>query len=464
MPLSSISRTRPAAALLTILFGFLAFAAMSNPRISSASSQRWQSLTNADDPHVLSPQVLGLFVNSVGDGPDANIGDGICDAGGGACTLRAAIQEANSVAGDDTISLAPFPPPSNIILSSALPAISDNVAISGPGGPSGFKINLFRNLAAGTPDFTIFTINSGKTVTISGVTIINGRASGATPNGAGIWNSGTLTLNSCRVAGNVASSLGGGIYNAGIAGGGVPATLTINDSDISNNGAEGGGGIANAAVNASSTVTINNSTIANNRSATLGGGGIHNSASSSTSLATLTINNSTLWGNANTATGSGAGGGGIYNAAASGNATSTMAINNSTISENRDEAAGSGGGIFHVSSGSGSIANLTIHNGTISDNEVTASGNGGGIYSASSSSVTNLLLRDTIVAGNGRAEITNDISGAVDPASSYNLIGTGGAGGLVNGVNSNQVGVANPLLGPLGNNGGATFTHALLDG
>ena len=42
------------------------------------------------------------------------------------------------------------------------------------------------------------------------------------------------------------------------------------------------------------------------------------------------------------------------------------------------------------------------------------------------------------------------------------MIGTGGSGGLVNGVNGNQVGVADPGLGPLADNGGPTQTIALL--
>ena len=45
-----------------------------------------------------------------------------------------------------------------------------------------------------------------------------------------------------------------------------------------------------------------------------------------------------------------------------------------------------------------------------------------------------------------------------------NLIGTGAAGGLANGVNGNLVGVTNPLLAPLGNYGGPTQTMALLPG
>lgn len=43
-----------------------------------------------------------FVVNSTGDAVDSNVGDGLCNAGG-ACTLRAAIQEANAVPGKDTI-------------------------------------------------------------------------------------------------------------------------------------------------------------------------------------------------------------------------------------------------------------------------------------------------------------------------------------------------------------------------
>ena len=52
------------------------------------------------------------------------------------------------------------------------------------------------------------------------------------------------------------------------------------------------------------------------------------------------------------------------------------------------------------------------------------------------------------------------------PPADNNLIGTGGFGGLVNGVKGNQVGVADPGLDPNGlqNNGGPTPTIALLDG
>src|ERR671926_346430 len=45
-------------------------------------------------------------VNSAGDGADANLADNVCNDGGGNCTLRAAIQQANATAGTDTINFS----------------------------------------------------------------------------------------------------------------------------------------------------------------------------------------------------------------------------------------------------------------------------------------------------------------------------------------------------------------------
>ena len=64
-------------------------------------------------------------VNNIGDGSDANPGDGVCEtaAGNGICTLRAAIEEANARTGadkiffDDSIGM--------VIPNSALPSIAD---------------------------------------------------------------------------------------------------------------------------------------------------------------------------------------------------------------------------------------------------------------------------------------------------------------------------------------------------
>ena len=117
----------------------------------------------------------------------------------------------------------------------------------------------------------------------------------------------------------------------------------------------------------------------------------------------------------------------------------------STLSGN---SATQGGGIYNDGT-----ATATITASTLSGNSAGVSG--GGLYIV----VGNVTARSTIIAGNASQDIDG---GLLDPASSSNLIGTGG--GLTDGVNGNLVGITDPLLGPLRDNGGPTWTMALLPG
>ncbi|MHB8644746.1 MAG: choice-of-anchor Q domain-containing protein [Thermomicrobiales bacterium] len=172
-------------------------------------------------------------------------------------------------------------------------------------------------------------------------------------------------------------------------------------------------------------------TIANG--ATTFGGGIYNHG-------TLTLENVTLRGNAASNFG-----GAIYS-----DTSGALTITNVTVSAN---SAHVGGGI--------AIANgaLTLTNTTISGNTARFS-QGGGIYIGAGTAT----LTNTIVAANVDTTTGNppdDINGTVVSGSKNNLIGPGGSGGLVNGTNSNLVGVANPLLGALGTYGSANGTETL---
>ena len=100
---------------------------------------------------VLSGCGPALTVNTTGDGSDVNPGDKSCDIGGGVCTLRAAIEEANAVAGVNKISFdIPAASDSGCIAStavctikptSALPATTDPVIIDGYTQP-GSSLNI----------------------------------------------------------------------------------------------------------------------------------------------------------------------------------------------------------------------------------------------------------------------------------------------------------------------------------
>src|SRR3954453_17360150 len=71
-----------------------------------------------------------IVVNSTLDGPDLLLADGVCDAGAGVCTLRAAIQQANFNLGADTINFNIVPSGVQTIApATALPDITDGVTI-----------------------------------------------------------------------------------------------------------------------------------------------------------------------------------------------------------------------------------------------------------------------------------------------------------------------------------------------
>ena len=128
-----------------------------------------------------------------------------------------------------------------------------------------------------------------------------------------------------------------------------------------------------------------------------------------------------------------------------------LTVFNSTIAYN---SAYTGGGIANNYA-------LTVVNSTIAYNTASASSGGGGL-----SGIGTVTLNNTIVAGNLSGTSADDIPNTLQVKSSaYNLIGTGGSGGLTNGVNGNQVDVANPELATdLTHNGGPTQTIALLKG
>lgn len=327
----------------------------------------------------------------------------------GAGSLRQALANAND---GDTIDFA-VTTPASITLTSGELLVNKSVTISGPGAG---QLSVDGNAAS-----RVFYIISCTTATISGLTITNGLATTAPSfsgfNGGGIYNDhSTLTVSNCTLSGNSANGDGGGIFNNGQSG---RATLTINNSTISGNftffgggDAQGGGLYNDASYSGTATLTINNSTLSDN-SAGLDGGGIENDGGAQGS-ATLTISNSTLTGNVSSFDG----GGGIRNYSEDGIAAVT--ITNSTLSGN---ASNYGGGI----SNHGGAATLTIGH-TI----LKAGASGGNMFN--SGTVTSL---------------------------GYNLSSDNGSGVLTG--PGDQINT-DPLLGPLQNNGGPTFTHQVLAG
>jgi hypothetical protein len=334
-----------------------------------------------------------------------------------------------------------------------------------------------------TEDGGAIAIQSGATVSVINCTLTGNSASNV---GGGIWNSGTLTLSNCHLSGNHASRLGGGIANEG--------ALTLTNSTLSSNSAsQDGGAIENVvdALDNPGTVTLTNSTISGNSA--LAGGGIWNRG-------TLTLSNCTLSGN------SAIDGGAIKNLGAltlgncnlSGNDASrlgggivnvggALTLTNSTLSSN--SASQDGGAIENDIDALDNPGTLTLTNSTLSGNS--ASNDGGAIFNFATLTLTNctlsgnstpghgggidnevkefeiagtLIMSNSVVAQNSAGSGGPDVQGRVNSLG-FNLIGDGdGSAGFP--AVGDRVGTASspidPRLGPLRDNGGPTFTMALL--
>jgi hypothetical protein len=172
---------------------------------------------------------------------------------------------------------------------------------------------------------------SGQSVTLDGtnslqVLNVNGGVNGV-----------NFTLNALTIAnGSESSGEGGGLVNEG-------GTVSISNSTFANNSATNGGN-GGGLVNDGGTVNISNSTFASN-SATYGGGGLYNTSGK------VSISNSTFANNSATF----AGGGGLAN-------FDTVNISNSTFANNSATSA-SGGGLAN-DSGTMSISNSIVANNT----------------------------------------------------------------------------------------------------
>jgi uncharacterized repeat protein (TIGR01451 family) len=293
----------------------------------------------------------------------------------------------------------------------------------------------------------VFDVLGNVTVTFSNLTIRNGDTGGS---GGGIRDlGGTVNLINCVVTSNQANEgQGGGIAVGSPTSAG--AVLNLTNSTVSQNtaGAAAGG----IAVFAGATAALTNSTVSGNGAA-VKAGGIFNAG-------TLTVTGSTLSGNTAGGPGGGQDGGGLVNSGG------TATLTNSTLSGN--VTGGSGGGVFNPG-GTVNLNFVTLTNNTAARTGFAGTpGHGGGVWTGTGAT---LNVRNSILAGNfdqGGAGAIPDVAGP-SASGGNNLVGirTGGTG-FTPGAGGDQAGSASapldPRLGPLQDNGGPTFTHALLPG
>jgi hypothetical protein len=353
--------------------------------------------------------VAGLVVPGVGysleipvyDGDDGtqDPNKGVCYSSSAKhCTLRAAIQLANTTNGPDIIRLH-----TNVTFSGTSGAfenlgkegdldITDDLTIEG--------IDSQREVSASGSNDRVFHIQNGATVTLKNLMITGGliNVTSSTnvpkdeiPGGGGILVQGdsTLTLESITLTNNdlIGSAsfilTGGGLYVDAL------ATVTIKNSLITNNDGPGGGGLTNLG-----HTEIRDTTISGNDASGSNGGGVRNmggylhignstidnnnahlgagiaSSDLGLNLGNVIISNSVITSNrANQF------GGGIHN-------EGPITLTNSTVSNNYSSY--DGGGIYNAA-----LGNMDIINSTISGNEGRS---GGGIFNSREISLTNVTI------------------------------------------------------------------------
>ncbi len=374
----------------------------------------------------------------------------LADSGSG--SLRQAILDANSNAGDDEIV---FQSGLNgtISLTSGQMMISETVEITGNGAAN--------SIIDAQGASRIFEISSGA-VSLTGLTFQNGQTTANnvnyadnTNNGGAIksLSSGTLTISGSTLSGN--ATLGGGAHGGAIFS--DTGAIVINESVLSGNRTTGDGAYGGALFCRSGEVTITRSTLSGNltEGASSDGGAIFIANGS------VSIKQSTL--SANSTTDVFADGGAVFAR------NNSVVLSQSTISGNSVQGNGSqGGAIF---SGYGTV---TVSQSTLTLNSSTQNA-GGGIFSNSGS----ISIRNSIVAGNTDNGTAPDVQRSLNVGDTLtvesSLIGRNNGTaftttGLINpDVNGNWIGgntpgtAVSPMLAALADNGSSTMTHALLE-
>lgn len=349
-----------------------------------------------------------FVVNSTADAVDAAI-NGVCASAGGACTLRAAIQEANVNSVSDTIELPAGTYTLTIPGNDGSAAMGD-LDIFNPVAIEGAGAGVTVIDAAGLDRvFEILFAPGTFLVTLDSITIRGGALTNA--GGAGILHSDdsallllSVTITDNHVEGITANAVGGALD---VNGGGA---ATFVDSLLADNSADRGG-----AIFTNSTLTLQDSTIAGN---------LARVGSAIESYGTTVIERSTISDNEST-------GGAIIDVA-----TNQTSIRDSTVTGNTTPSA------LILTTGTA----FSVERSTFFENA-----SYGTIRAVSGTTA----VTGTVLAGSIGVEEC-DADGGTLALLDYNLDDDGSCGV----GSSTSLTAADPILGPLVDNGGPTLTRA----
>jgi CSLREA domain-containing protein len=346
-------------------------------------------------------------VTSTADLADTAVGNGVCAASGGACTLRAAVQEANVASGADTIQV----PAGTFVLTGAsgedLAASGDldvtkSLTIEGAGqgvtildGNDGDRILHVASFTA--MDFTLRDV----TLTRGLVTADPGGALRISTPGPALVE--RVTITDSHVLGSTSAAIGGAITSIG-------GALTVRECTLEGNSADSGGALFE-----NGNLLVEDSTIAGN---------IARAGSFAILYGSTTVRRSTIVGNE-----------------ATGNMTiwadaGTHLIENSTFSGNIDPAA-----LLHALD-----STMTVRNTTVTENDVPTA-----ILASVDSTITmqGSIFHDPLA----NSECSTSGNG-VKTSLGTNIDRDGSCA-----TESNDLPSQDPLLGALTYHGGPTDTH-----
>jgi hypothetical protein len=291
------------------------------PKNSLTAGDRWQhtvALTmDQATPRESSEAVASIsliepadfVVDALLDGPDATPGDGVCATDSGACTLRAAVTEANLKPGAQSIGLGADTYRTDFS-EEALVALATFGTLASSFGPIIINddttlrgLGFYSTTITGGQVDRPLIVEDGATVSLLGLQLTGGQTDGSgggllirngdvtldgvlvndnrAQDGGGIaLEQGKLTVQRSVIANNVVTDTGGGLL---VAGGSAELTnVTVGGNQAGANG----GGIGNRA-----TLKLTHVTIAANQAET--GGGLRNTAAATLVNSLLGVNRAT---------------------------------------------------------------------------------------------------------------------------------------------------------------------------
>lgn len=353
-------------------------------------------------------------VNAVVDSQDTLPGDGICADANGLCSLRAAVMEANATAGVVNIRFG-VNGAHNLSLAGTDDACRFGDLDVNPTAPL-TELNILGNgigttvvsaatLPAGQPDRVFHVVSgapAGLKVRLSGMTIRDGRASGATGTaGGGVRvQGGRLTVDQLFVTACIAAQDGGGLWSDRAVTV-IPLTAFVLDQNTAGND---GGGMMIASPGSFTGSFDAETNTAGNR-----GGGARFSAGvmATVSDAVMQFNEATQ-------------GGGLANSGAT-------TINFIIAAQNRAVGGGNGGGIANQNTGSLTIGPLGTFLGNTADN-------GGGAVN-NQFGCTFRIAQAAI-----RSNVATNLGGAVSNAGLFEVVGSEFSSNRSNGLIANVAG------------------------